>query len=365
MTTPKNITLFIQWIMLCLLVACRKEPQLTPITPSRPSVIVQSTTTSPPTNPPVVSLTPSPFITSPTPLTTPSPPVSKTPVPNALFPTEKPIEDIIINTSTPTLQFLPTFTPTATPEIFPTFVLIQEFSIYEALHHLYAGEGVFFSDDLGEASFVAIPDEGVSLQMSPCSTVRHSFKREKPFTNYNCVAVILAEPFEQTSTQKFLLLTQTIFCESHICAPYINGAVFSKLAGQWQLDFYDPEFLHAGSFGYAPPVQLVQIGPERYGVLFDGWYISSGLGVQNFYIATASNNQFEIIFYEQLALMSYEEDWGSEVIWAFIPGENPEWFDLQITLQGTRPKPQTQQIEQFVETRLYRWDGQRYSQVVK
>ena len=161
------------------------------------------------------------------------------------------------------------------------------------------------------------------------------------------VSVLGVLPFRQDGAERTFLITQLVpqierGFQCHPCAPGIGAATFTKTAEGWRFDVGTPLVTEIGSYGKAPEPEIVQVGPERYAV------VNEALRLQ-----TYSDNSGACDPESGSDVPEDEREGGpGEPCWAytstleFLPGQNPDYFDLKVT--GTGP-----QEGQFAEETLY------------
>ena len=108
--------------------------------------------------------------------------------------------------------------------------------------------------------------------------------------------LLVAEAFEQKynegGKEKYILLTQALNRDwvlegggCHPCAPIIGAAIFAKNGGQWTLEAENKFVDTLGSFGhFGGEVKLMQIGPQKHGLLHEGGYMMQGCISTYFFI---------------------------------------------------------------------------------
>lgn len=175
------------------------------------------------------------------------------------------------------------------------------------------------------------------------------------------VSVLGVLPFRQDGAERTFLITQLVpqiegGFQCHPCAPGIGAATFTKTAEGWRLDVGTPLVTEIGSYGKAPEPEIVQVGPERYAVVLRWGGVGQGYhGRQAAYFLETDAGVKEALLLQTYSDNSgaCDAESGSDVpCWAytstleFLPGENPDYFDLKVT--GTGP-----QERQFAEETLY------------
>ncbi len=257
---------------------------------------------------------------------------------------------------------LPTYELPPTIEVAPSTTPSTHipFDYLKALRLMFQFPEMVFSENLGKDTVAINSSRRWSTYTGwrPCESIpgTPSLKERERF---ECARYLLTESYVQNETIKTLVLTETIIGDCHICAPQISGAVFLQQDGNWILDFKHINFLTIGSWGYAPPAELVQIGDNRFGILFRNRYVSSGITGEETVLFTELNGLFEEIFSFQTALNYQEEGWSYESDLVFSLQSNRDWFDIQITKTDLR-ETQSGASESFEETVWFTWDGTSY-----
>jgi hypothetical protein len=159
---------------------------------------------------------------------------------------------------------------------------------------------------------------------------------------------IRARPFftQETSEngiRKYYMLTwakpagQPFDCRG--CAPLISAAVFVSGTNGWQLESVSRAALVFGDFGKPPAAELVQLGPDRHALLLrvttsraqtmtqEALLVPWKGGVQDaFQIIAADNNEDDCG--GSYPCFGYRRDLR------FVPGSNPSYDDIVLTLSG-------------------------------
>lgn len=252
-----------------------------------------------------------------------------------------------------TIEFAPS--PTA-----PMHVPLDTFDFLKALRLMFESPDMTFSENLGRDT-VAVNNSmrwSTFSGWNPCKPIPSpSASTDKE--QFECTKYILAESYYQNGAAKTLVLTETINGECHICTPQISGAVFLEQEGDWILDFKQLNFLSIGGWGQSPPATIIQIGENRFGILFRHHFAGTGISGEEIVIVTEMDELFKTVLVTDSALRNVEEGWGydSEVVISEEAGR--DWYDIQITTTGIR-KSQVGARESFEETKWFAWDGGSY-----
>ncbi len=235
------------------------------------------------------------------------------------------------------------FSPTPIPK-----VIVGEFSIKRALEVLYGDEGTVQVQ--GDKAFVRIDPPKYSTGIYPVA-----------------IEVLLTAPFRENNVDKYVVLTGTGPADmgAHSSSAQIDGAVFYRTNNTWQIDAEQQHITDMGSFGHAPNGQLVKIGPDKYGFQFNNTYMSTGIGGESISIFTALEKGFKEVFNAQTGYFDArypdtanieKEGYSSKV--EFVPSNNPTYYDIKVTTQGT--KLVDKKVIPFEEVKVYEFVGTKY-----
>jgi hypothetical protein len=188
------------------------------------------------------------------------------------------------------------------------------FEIKRALSVLYAQEGITFSP------------EGIA--QLPATQERPAITLE----------VLLAAPYIENQTEKYVLLTGMHYCSS--CSVPIRVAIFLKHGNFWQAEFREDEsYLISGQ---ATLGQLVKVGPDRYGFLFLDTFSSQNYSKSALVVYVPTPEYLKRIalipqFSEHVQGLNHSQlVWGYESVYQFIPDTGAEYYDLQVTTTGSK-----------------------------
>ncbi len=150
-------------------------------------------------------------------------------------------------------------------------------------------------------------------------------------------------------TESFVLLTDAVpsddedyYC--HACAPVIGMAVFSKMGNDWRMESSNKAVNFAGEFGKVPTdIQLLQIGPERYGVKIVDVGKGQGETTEVIQLLVPWKNTVilaleRIIADDNKGACDHGEGlpcYANYRTLTLHPGRNTEYFDLTLVLKGT------------------------------
>ncbi|MEZ4594234.1 MAG: hypothetical protein R3D55_24295 [Chloroflexota bacterium] len=267
-------------------------------------------------------------------------------------------------------QQVETHSSPGTPEktrITPSSVIVtqqppNDFDFQQALRLMLKSPDMVFSDNLGIDS-VAI---NTAVEWTGLSGINHCEPLQTPSSStsanqFECTKILLAEPYLQHGEEQILMLTETISSECHVCFPILTFAIFESQAEGWILVSKQSDFSSIGSWGQAPPAELIKIGQNRFGILFHHNNTSSGISFGEMILVSELNGEFQTVLREQIALRNLEEEWGYESAVTFIEDADSDWHKIQITTSGTIPISATEQgLESIEEEKWFVWDEGSY-----
>lgn len=238
----------------------------------------------------------------------------------------------------------------------------NNFDFQKALRLMFKSPDMVFSDNLGIDS-VAI---NTAVEWAGLSGINHCEPLQTPSSStsanqFECTKILLAEPYLQHAEEQILMLTETINSECHVCFPILTFAIFQSQAEGWILVSKQSDFSSIGSWGHAPPAELIEIGHNRFGILFHHNNTSSGISLGEIILVSELNGEFQTILREQIALRNLEEGWSYESEVTFIEDADSDWHKIQITTSGTIPTSATEQgLESINEEKWLVWDEGSY-----
>ena len=169
------------------------------------------------------------------------------------------------------------------------------------------------------------------------------------------VSPILAAHYREGAIEKAVLAVQhqALFdgeiSNGHAQTAGISIYVFQRTDGRWSIEKRAEEALEEGQNGKAPSVQLVKLGPERYGLWFSSADLHQGYSSQSALIVTLSETRIR-----EVVRLNLGEDnagtcsddpkervdgthtcWAYEGTPAFIAIKGADYYTLRVTYAGT------------------------------
>jgi hypothetical protein len=142
--------------------------------------------------------------------------------------------------------------------------------------------------------------------------------------------------------------------DCHACLPLIGGALFKKDKGGWIREAAALPCLAFGEGGEAPNASLVRFGPHQYGIKLEDSGVHGGRNFTETALFLPWNGGFSNALYKttmedssgdesgcQQAKNKSDDDGGLPCIayhsnLKFVPGSDPDYYDLVIKTSGTR-----------------------------
>jgi len=174
-------------------------------------------------------------------------------------------------------------------------------------------------------------------------------------------SILLQQDFRQNNLDKRIVIETKPTGESFADGVIIKGTLSVNNEQTWQVESASDNLIEIGHYGLAPTARLVQIGPDNYGVLFDEHATQMGTFSRILFLAAAVGEQMKTVFSledagkDNLASgcgnpdIGLPECYSYETQLEFVPGDNPDYFDLQAITTGTVQK-----------TELFSFNGNKY-----
>lgn len=169
------------------------------------------------------------------------------------------------------------------------------------------------------------------------------------------VSPILAMRYQEGPVEKAVLAVQhqALFdgeiSNGHAQTATISIYVFQRSGSRWTIEKRAEEAIDEGHDGEAPPVQLVKLGPERFGLWFFGFDLHQGYASRSAFIVTLSETRIR-----EVVRLNLGEDnagtcsddpkervdgihacWSYEGKMAFIAATGAEYYTLRVSYSGT------------------------------
>jgi hypothetical protein len=160
------------------------------------------------------------------------------------------------------------------------------------------------------------------------------------------VNIVQTETFEKKGKEHKLIVTESNYQNNdcHACTPYIGAALFMKENNQWKLIQERHFITRFGSFGKILKGDLIQIGINKFGILFRSIYSQMGQTEEIIFIIGETQNWLDKVFElndtggdnegscEQAINNCYK--YKSEV--NFVKNATSPYFKLEVNTFGTK-----------------------------
>lgn len=283
-----------------------------------------------------------------------TPAISVTPAFFTVIPvaTRQTVSPLPISSLTPspqpsnTIALIESRTPSLTPA--PTSVLVFSgtFNLHSALGILYPQHGVVINDKTIDV---------------PISTSTAAYTAT--------YTVVLSVSFVQNNIEKHAVLTADSSQEGlcHSCTATIAGAIFVKRGDIWMIDTRSDDVAELGTWGNAPEIQFVRIGPNQFGFLFWNTFNAQGDTLASLSLYTVLDGEFrQVLSIPEVTYEYYDTTGptpgrigGYKAYYSFVEGNNPGYFDLRVEQYGTKPDDNHQFVK-VDRVSLYVFNGTEY-----
>lgn len=133
--------------------------------------------------------------------------------------------------------------------------------------------------------------------------------------------------------------------DCHACAPLVGAAVFVASGSAWKVESKDIAVAFMGGFGRPPAeAKIVNIGPRRVGIEIDDSYAGQGVTVESKHLFVPWHDKVKDALSRVVSNDNEGtcgKDAGGIACYAssrkllFVPGANPDYYDIELTLSGT------------------------------
>ncbi len=174
-------------------------------------------------------------------------------------------------------------------------------------------------------------------------------------------STLLQQEFRQNNLDKRIIIETKPIGDSFADGVVIKGSLLVNNETSWQVESASDNLIEIGHYGLAPTARFVQIGPDNYGVLFDEHATQMGEFSRILFLVAAVGEQMKIVFSledagkDNLAIGCGNPDIGRPECYSydtqleFVPGDNPDYFDIQAITTGTVQKSE-----------LFSFNGDKY-----
>jgi hypothetical protein len=130
----------------------------------------------------------------------------------------------------------------------------------------------------------------------------------------------------------------------HACSTIIGAAEFKLVNSGWLLEAFGPFAARGLGLGTDPSAKLIQIGPDRSAVwLTMNGYLNGGFEEEDIQILATVGNWIGQVFAHDTSASDSMCDtfpnvscYSNKTIIQFVPGHNPDYYDIQAATTGTK-----------------------------
>lgn len=122
--------------------------------------------------------------------------------------------------------------------------------------------------------------------------------------------ILFTKQFQEKGQPKQIVVTQSRddTSDCHSCAPIIGIAVFKSEKNKWVVSDKLQYIAKIGTWGHAPTPQLIEIGKDNYGLIFEDGYTGMGITTGSTDILGKVNGKYKVLLTQ---LNTYEDNNGS------------------------------------------------------
>ncbi|HAS52744.1 MAG TPA: hypothetical protein DCS42_00785 [Nitrospiraceae bacterium] len=175
-------------------------------------------------------------------------------------------------------------------------------------------------------------------------------------------------PFKQGTVERLYFFTQRAdHGECQTCGATISAAAMTKVANGWRVDAVARNVLVQGAHGYGHGGELVKIGAERFGVLFEtgggnrGYYAGSKAFVYEHRGKLKDLSIYDTSGDNTGACTEKEKCYSFDSTISFLPALPREFFDILVVTRGTDSERLGDGIIKINRTRRYTFNRGVYT----
>ena len=198
---------------------------------------------------------------------------------------------------------------------------------------------------------------------------------------------LIANTYEESGRTKGVLAVQRQIVEggevedAHAAPAEISVYVFSFNGNEWLFEKGEPKVIKAGSFGIAPKGQLVRIGDEKFGLLFEGDDMHHGYKNEYKFLVAISEPTIGVIFDEptgednmgqcsddekerkESGILKLKPCWGYATKLSFIRILPSAYFIMSLEVSGTALREKDNAVVSAKRTSYLRMGSDRYKPI--
>lgn len=182
------------------------------------------------------------------------------------------------------------------------------------------------------------------------------------------VRVAFQEQFTESGVEKIALLTYAVPAgvtdyECHACVPMLGAATFAQDGSRWKLEASERYLAMGDGFGKPSEAQIVQIGPDRFGLRINPRYGAMGEeGASQIFFAAIGNRMtpvFKQLILDDNCAAGLPECSHAESAVSFVPGANPSYYDIKVVSSKSHTTASGTE-KTGPETKLYSFESDKY-----
>lgn len=189
------------------------------------------------------------------------------------------------------------------------------------------------------------------------------------------VSVSFFQSYREDGKMKFFLLTKTIPIdvpfECHACRPLLSGAVFSLDKNVWKIESQQQFLGYDGEYGLVPDAKLIQIGPDKHGLMLVFKYESDMTAVEEALLVPYQGNitkaYQDALYYDDFNLCEHSYScaaYSTRV--EFDKSKKQRFYPLKVSKFGTDNDPRRgYKAVPVDEEAVYQFQSGKYVEVAR
>jgi hypothetical protein len=150
--------------------------------------------------------------------------------------------------------------------------------------------------------------------------------------------MIFEANFTDNSEKKYFLVTTAAPANTeydcHVCEAITGVFEFVRESSGWVLHASNRQFFDDGDFGRSPDAQLLQLGPDHYGLKFTVTHMATGGdGESRMIVVMPVAGKFVTALGQETEDDSEGNTVETDTV-EFLPGQDPEYYSVKVTARN-------------------------------
>ena len=183
-------------------------------------------------------------------------------------------------------------------------------------------------------------------------------------------------PFDKSGVTRWLVLVAQSPPDytCHACAPVTGGVIFTRVRDGFEADYDQPKIISLGAFGKPPQTHVQNLGHGRPAIAFEMNSMAQGYATTTLTLVTEVEGKLKKVLSletaasNEAAALPENQTFKWRAALEFVPGPNPQYYDIRATSTGTREikdGPNAGKVRPQSSTVIYRFSDGAYQEQPK